>query len=117
MAMRNWSSKIGFGLTACLAAGALALMTGCADDLYAPCDLDVNSPDQAVAACGSNDGPARSCVVDNQIQCDTRSCGRYQGSDPFCTRQCQSDGDCPGGVCTELVFQSGVKYCVQQDLI
>lgn len=117
MVTRNWSNKLGFGITVAMAAGAMALMVGCADDLYTPCDLDSASPDAAVAACGSNDGPSRSCVVDNQIQCDTRSCGRYQGSDPFCTRSCQDDGDCPGGFCTELVFQSGAKYCVQENLL
>ena len=91
---------------------ATVLLSGCADDLYAPCQLDPNSPDDAVAACGAVDAAQRSCVVDNQTQCDTRSCGRFQGSNPFCTRVCTSDADCPDGVCTELVFQTGRNYCV-----
>lgn len=115
--MREWNSRLGFIGTSLLAGVALTWMVGCADDLYTPCDLDPASPDTAVAACGTNDGVDRSCVVDNQIQCDTRSCGRYQGSDPFCTKACQDDGDCPSGGCIELVFQSGRKYCVADELL
>lgn len=115
--MRDWQRTIGLTTTAMLAAGSIALLAGCADDLYSPCDLDPNSPDQAVATCGQNDGPSRSCVVDNQLQCGTRSCGRFQGSDPFCTKQCTDDGDCPSGTCLEFVFQSGRRYCVQDELL
>ena len=115
--MNGMGKRLGMVCCAVLAAVALTLMVGCADDLYQPCQLDANSPDPAVSTCGSNDGPTRGCVVDNQIQCDTRSCGRYQGSDPFCTKQCTDDGDCPAGRCVELVFQSGRKYCVEEALL
>ena len=90
---------------------------GCTDDLYAPCDLDPNSPDRAVAQCGQNDESSKSCVVDNQIQCETRSCGRFEGSDPFCTQKCASDGDCPAGKCLEFVFQTGERHCVENALV
>ena len=115
--MRDWSHRVGVVVSMSLAAGSMALLVGCADDLYNPCDLDPNSPDPAVSTCGQNDGLARSCVVDNQIQCDTRSCGRYQGSDPFCTKLCTDDGDCPSGVCLEFVFQTGRRYCVQDEFL
>lgn len=112
--MQHWSAKFGFTFSVGLAAAGLFLMSGCADDLYAPCQLDPTSPVDAVAECGSNDGPARSCAVDNQSgQCDTGTCGRYQGSDPFCTKVCSDDSDCPSGTCIELVFQSGRNYCVE----
>ena len=115
--MRKLSSTVGFMISASLAAGAMALLVGCADDLYNPCTLDPNSPDLAVATCGRDDGIQRGCVVDNQIQCDTRSCGRWQSSDPFCTKLCSDDGDCPSGRCLEFVFQSQRKYCVQDELL
>ena len=89
----------------------------CADDLYAPCDLASNSPDPAQAYCGSDDSNLRSCVVENHIQCDTRACGRYQSSEPFCTKACTDAADCPSGQCIELVFQSGRKYCVQDETL
>ena len=93
------------------------LFVGCADDLYAPCQLDPQSGDQAVRECGlDQQGSDKSCVVENQVQCDTRVCGRYQGSAPFCTQPCSSDSDCSGGVCVEFVFQSGVSYCVENIL-
>lgn len=115
--MQHWSTKLGFFFSAGLATAGLFLMTGCADDLYAPCQLDASSPVAAVAECGANDGPDRSCAVDNQTQCDTGSCGRYQGSEPFCTKVCSSDNDCPSGQCVELVFQSGRSYCVEDALL
>lgn len=116
--MDVWQRTIGLAFTSLLAAGSMALLTGCADDLYTPCDLDANSPDPAVSTCGQDDGPSRSCVVDNQLQCETRSCGRYQGSDPFCTKQCTDDGDCgANGQCLEFVFQSGRRYCAPDELL
>jgi hypothetical protein len=116
--MQNWSTKAGFIFSAGLAVAGLFLMTGCADDLYAPCQLDPNSRVEAVAECGTNEGSIdRSCAVDNQTQCDTGSCGRYQGSDPFCTKTCSSDSDCPSGTCVELVFQSGRRYCVDDAML
>lgn len=111
----NW---VGLGLSGALAAASLGLLVGCADDLYAPCDLDSSSPDLAVRTCGDNSGSEdKSCVVENQVQCDTRACGRYGGSEPFCTKRCSEDGDCPSGLCLEFVFQSGVKYCVENKLV
>lgn len=115
--MRNWCRMAGLTMTAGLATLSMALLVGCADDLYSPCTLDPGSPDIAIATCGANDGIARSCVVENQLQCDTRACGRYQGSEPFCTKKCGDDSDCPSGTCLELVFQSGQKYCVQDELL
>lgn len=107
-----------------LGKGWLVLLLGiafvgsaCNDDLYASCVLDATSPDPAVASCGSNDGPSRSCVVENYVSCETRACGRFGGSDPFCTRTCGTDADCDGGRCVEFVFQSGVNYCVEEAIL
>ena len=113
-------NNAGSRLTTVMVVGALSsLFVGCNDDLYAPCPLDPASPDRAVAECGANDDiGARSCVVDNQVaNCDTGACGRYQGSEPFCTKQCTTDDDCDGGRCVEFVFQSQRNYCVQQELL
>lgn len=88
------------------------LLSGCVSDLYAPC----NVPDDGsfLSSCLSGQGGAdRSCVVEQALQCETRVCGKYQGSAPFCTQPCVADADCEGGVCREFVFQSGAKYCVE----
>ena len=112
---RNW---VGGLFCAALATVSLLIMVGCADDLYAPCQLDPNSNDDAVSNCGADTGSEdKSCVVENQVQCDTRVCGRFSGSDPFCTKRCTEDGDCPGGLCVEFVFQTGDKYCVENALV
>ena len=93
---------------------ATLLVTACGNDLYADCELDANSPDQLTAAC-AREGQ-QSCVIENFIQCDTRVCARFKGSSPFCSTACASDADCPNGACEEIVFQSGSRYCVSNDL-
>ncbi len=109
---RNW---LGLMVSGILALASLVIFTGCADDLYASCNLASDSQDAAVRFCGSDEGGTdKSCVVENQAQCDTLICGRFNGSDPFCTKRCSSDADCPAGICTEFVFQSGVNYCVEE---
>ncbi len=109
--------RLGVLVSVALTTLALGLMAGCADDLYADCQLDPNSPDPAISTCGSDDGPSRGCVVENDLACDTRACGRYQGSTPFCTKACTDDGDCPAGACREFVFQSGRKFCVADETL
>lgn len=89
-------------------------MTGCADDLYAPCDLDPADVDPVTRACASE---ASSCAIDNYPQCDTTICGRFEGSDPFCTTTCSQDSDCPGGVCLQFTVGIPTKYCVDQQLL
>lgn len=107
----NWPGLVISGV---LALASLTILSGCADDLYASCNLPDDSEDPAVRFCGSNDGADKSCVVENQPQCDTLVCGRFNGSQPFCTKRCTDDSDCPAGICTEFVFQSGAKYCVEE---
>ncbi len=81
-------------------------MVGCADDLYGECTLEV-------ADClGGDESRSTSCIEEDQIECQSGACGRYQGSDPFCTMACNDDGDCPSGECREFVFQSGQRHCV-----
>lgn len=118
MEMKSRHSKLGAVLCGLLALVSLTLMVGCADDLYASCDLDPNSLDEAVSSCGLNDTDAlKNCVVENQVQCDTRVCARYESSDPFCTKRCSDDSDCPSGACLEFVFQTGDFYCVENVLV
>lgn len=85
----------------CLAI-ALCLL-GCQDQggLYRPCDLDPNSPNEAVAACGGDSASDATCIVARQLQCDEGLCGRLDGADPICTQTCERDQDCfwDGDVC------------------
>lgn len=104
-------------LTMMVCAGcSVFLLAGCVDDLYADCPLDAQSLDQAVAECAAQD-VKRGCVVENQTACETSVCARFQGSSPFCTKSCASDGDCPDGQCLEFVFQTGRKYCVSNTVV
>lgn len=91
-------------------------LSACTDDLYAPCTLDTD--DLLLQQCANASGETQaSCVVEDQLQCETRVCGRFQGSEAFCTIQCGVDSDCDNGVCREFVYQSGAKYCVNNSNI
>ncbi len=93
----------------------LGLM-GCAPDLYGECQLPEAEPGDPLATCIMQDETQSvSCVVEEQTECDTGACGRYQGSSPFCTQRCTSNDDCGSGECLEFVFQSGVTYCVNNE--
>lgn len=112
----NSSDRLWWARCSSAVLGALLLVgSGCASDLYAPCELDPGSSDPQIRACAAEEeGEARkSCVIKSQLQCDTRVCARYRSSDPFCTARCQSDADCTAGSCREFVYQSGEKYCVE----
>ncbi len=94
---------------------ALGLI-GCGDDLYGECEIRPESGD-ILENCLSegDDAQTVSCVVRDQGQCQTGTCGRYRGSTPFCTATCVDDDDCPAGECREFVYQSGERYCVAYD--
>ena len=94
---------------------ALTCGVGCTEtDLYAPCDLDPNSASQQTRVC-AQEGTEFSCVISNYLQCETRHCAKFEGSETFCTQPCTADADCaPGGECIEFVIQSGQRYCVEQ---
>ncbi len=85
-------------------------MVGCADDLYAPCDLNPSDANPVIRACAVE---ASSCVVENYPQCDTTICGRFNDSQPFCTQTCAEDGDCPSGICAQFTVGIPTKYCVE----
>ena len=91
-------------------------MVGCAGDLYGECSIDSDPNDSVLAECEAaneeEDSQQVSCVVEEQIECQTGACGRYRSSEPFCTTACSSDDDCPSGECREFVYQSGQNYCV-----
>ena len=79
-------------------------LVGCSDDLYSECN-----PEKSLGC----DEDANSCVAEPDFQCETRVCAKYKGSQPFCTKQCESDGDCEGGACKSFVLGSEEKYCVE----
>jgi len=92
----------------------LLITTGCSSEPgYTACYLDAASTNEAVATCGAAPGTV-SCVVTDQIQCESRICARYQGSEPFCTSTCQTDSDCDQGECREFVLGTGAKYCTEE---
>lgn len=101
---RNWGSAL-------LAGAALALLlgaSGCTDDLYASCSLEPNS------RCENPDETGISCVEDQNLQCETQVCARYQGSAPFCTTTCEVNGDCAAGVCVPFGLDQTVRHCVEE---
>lgn len=102
--MTRWVQGLAFGLLLSL----FLIASGCADDLYGACTIESDNP--ILLECDASS--SASCVVEEQLECSTRVCGKYRGSKPFCTVACSEDEDCPSGECREFVFQSGQKYCV-----
>jgi hypothetical protein len=107
-------------LRACLLLLALALpllIGACAEqDFGSPCTLPDSEVVEAACSLQSEDITA-SCVVENIIQCDSRVCGVYRGSNGFCTLECSQDSDCPGDAfCDEFVIGTGVRHCVRAEL-
>lgn len=99
----------GAGLAVVLVVAAGVAMIGCGDDLYGECSIDADSHEQCV---DDGDGERVSCIVDQHLECETGTCGRYNSSDPFCTMECSEDGDCPSGECRSFLLTSEQKYCV-----
>jgi len=108
-------------LLALVAIAALAL-SACGDDFGTECSLPDN--DAVRAACNggggtdANETSTASCVVENIIECDSRICARYRGSQSFCTLRCDSaeDTSCPqSAFCAEFVIGTGDFYCVKEN--
>ncbi len=107
--------------TAWRLAAALFLMAllsvACGDDFGTECTLPDNEfVDQACGA--SDENTTQSCVVENIIQCDSRLCGVYRGSNAFCTKRCdgKNDTSCPSGAfCSEFVVGTGEFFCVKAE--
>lgn len=104
------------GLLIAVVVTGLAVV-GCADDLYGECTISADSGGGAEQCLVTDASFSVSCVITDQIECQTGACGRYRDSDPFCTRTCQSDDDCGSGVCRQFVMHDEDRYCVaHQDL-
>lgn len=102
--MERWRHLVGPHLFIGALVALLVLLSGCADDMYAECQLSQD--------CTSEGGEV-SCVEEQALQCETRICAVYRDSTAFCTVKCQSDGDCVAGQCKEFPFGMGTKYCVE----
>ncbi|MBH23119.1 MAG: hypothetical protein CMH57_01410 [Myxococcales bacterium] len=122
--MRHTNAHPRLGLLTAILLTA-TLLIACGDDFGTECTL----PDTEVVqlACeetqdeNTDDGQtarsSASCVIKNIIECDDRLCAKYRGSQPFCTRTCSADADCPGSAfCAEFVIGTGEKYCVKAEL-
>lgn len=96
----------------------VALCSACGDDFGTECTLPDN--DAIRATCNSSDeNQVQSCVVENIIQCDSRVCGIYRGSNGFCTQSCagEDDNSCPqNAFCAEFVVGTGEFFCVKAEL-
>lgn len=105
----SWKRVLLLGAVLALGLGA----AGCSNDLYASCELERGTP----CAAQGEGGQKVSCVETQNLQCDTKICARYEGSEPYCTISCEVDGDCTAGVCRTFspFDKSGnpVRYCVE----
>lgn len=85
------------------------------DEGYPLCDLDPESTNEEVARCAADDEADRSCVARDQVQCTGMICGRYRGSEAFCTQDCSFDEDCePAAQCR--AWEDLGKFCTPSEL-
>ena len=98
---------------ACLA--ALPTLAGCSDNFGEPCGL----PKVVEQNCRSDsDESLTNCVMTDALDCDSKLCAVFQNSAPFCSQDCATDGDCPGGSsCQSFFLDEAQKFCVPSDLI
>ena len=83
----------------------------CGTENYAACELDPASTDSAEAMCAQIE--LESCAA-RLGQCNGGYCARKEGSSPYCTQVCTTDGDCGSGRCEELGTQTGVFLCTNR---
>lgn len=101
--------------------GSVLLLSACDDDFGARCDL----PSVVEEACqqqGSKGGGMVShfnCFMKENLDCSSKICVIYQDSEPFCSKACKTDGDCPGDArCLPfLLDESSDTYCVKRSAI
>jgi len=93
-----------------------ALSIGCVDDFGTACDFP-SSP-EVQEACGpdrdelGNESVA-TCIDPINADCESRLCVAHEGSTPFCSEECASDGDCPSGATCETEHVTSITgYCL-----
>jgi len=68
-----------------------------------------------------SDSPDRatSCVMTDNLSCDSRICAVWQDSASFCTVDCAADADCPDdSACVPFFLDSeSDKFCVRKSQI
>jgi len=62
---------------------------------------------------------ATSCVMTDNLSCDSRVCAVWQDSTSFCTVDCAADADCPDdSACVPFFLDSeSDKFCVMKSLL
>ncbi len=95
-----------------IAAGMTLCAVGCeADPLYIDCPMS----DAIKQACASQQSTTQlTCVVEQHPYCNEAICAMWQGSDPFCSRTCSGDGDCPSGSTCQTYLD--INFCVQDSV-
>lgn len=88
-------------------------VVGCeADPLYIDCPMS----DAIKKACQEQQATTQlTCVVEKHPFCNEAICAMWKGSDPFCSRNCASDGDCPGGSSCQPYLD--LKFCVENTVV
>ena len=108
-------------LTAALLLLGCLLVPGCGDDYGESCSL----PTKVRAACRQASSPGVgleshiNCVMQENLDCSSKTCVVYEDSAPFCSLACKSDSDCPGGAsCLSFfILEDAGSYCVPKSKI
>jgi len=96
-----------------LLAGSL-FVAACEDDFGQRCDLPSKVEQACKQAGGGSTESHFNCFMKENLDCSSKVCVIYQDSDPFCSKACKKDGDCPGDArCMPfLLDEDRDLYCV-----
>lgn len=93
---------------------SLLLLVACSDDYNNACELPDTPSIQQRCAIGDDPDAQPTCVFTLSAECSSNLCVVYNGNGPFCSKDCNTNGDCgPNGICE--TSPSGQRYCVPAD--
>ena len=100
----------------CSLLGLSFLVVSCGDDFGSRCTL----PTKVQEACQTQGGGGSglrsriNCVMEENLDCSSRICVVFQDGEPFCSKACTVDRDCPGNAkCVPLsIYPDSELYCV-----
>jgi hypothetical protein len=90
-------------------------VVACQDDFEQPCSLPQTS--EVEAACSSivdemGNTSVATCVDRANPECQSLLCVSFEGSEPFCSLDCDSDEDCPSLATCHQLESGNSSFCL-----
>ncbi|MFT7579990.1 MAG: hypothetical protein ACI9MR_001657 [Myxococcota bacterium] len=100
-------------LAAVLFFASATLLTGCdEEEFFEACPLSESILEICEAESANT---TLSCVVQSHPQCVEDICAKWEDSEPFCSRVCAVDTDCPAASACESYLE--FRFCVPDEIL